>query len=101
MAKLKSKNSRLKKEVVPEQPLFGRGFGAMRTRLNKKSRYTMSCYNCHHFYQAPGDKTEVCQNLDVLKFDMVVTETSIFCNRWELVHRAESVDTMFKKRGRK
>lgn len=98
------KKPRLKNpNEVAEQPkskssLFTRGYDDVRRKVEKGSRFTMSCYNCDFFYQAVGDKEEVCQNPDVLKYDMVVTETSIYCNRWCLTQRKQSVKSMFKKR---
>ena len=98
------KKPRLKNpNEVTEQPkskssLFTRGYDDVRRKVEKGSRFTMSCYNCDFFYQAVGDKEEVCQNPDVLKYDMVVTETSIYCNRWILTQRKQSVKSMFKKR---
>ena len=82
---------------------FIRGYEEVRQRVEKGSKYTMSCYNCEYYYQAVGDKTEVCQNPEVLKYDMVVTETSIYCTKWKLAERAsttptKSVKALFKKR---
>lgn len=85
------------KETKPSvSSLFTRGYGGVRQKIGKGSRFTMSCYNCDHFYQAVGDDEEVCQNPDVLKYDMVITETSIYCNRWELCRRKQSVKGLFK-----
>lgn len=85
-----------------DRPVFGRGYSPVRQKLEKGSKYTMSCFNCEHYYQASGDKTEVCQNPEVLKYDMVVTETSIYCTKWELSKRKsdssiKSVKGLFKK----
>ena len=89
-----------KEEVIrAKSSLFTKGYGAVRSRVKKGSRFTMSCYNCDYFYQASGDKEEVCQNPDVLKYDMVVTETSIYCNRWEISRRTQSVKSIFKRGG--
>lgn len=92
----------LKPKVDQEMPtevpsLFSKGYSPARRRLEKGSRFTMSCFNCDHFYQAPGDDEEVCQNPDVLKYDMVVTDTSIYCTQWRLVSRQESAKSIFKK----
>ena len=88
---------------VEKSSVFNRGFKEVRQRVEKGSRFTMSCYNCDYYYQAVGDKTEVCQNPEVLKFDMVVTETSIYCTKWKLSNRVtdsptKSVKGLFKKR---
>ena len=59
---------------------FGRGYSSVRQRVNKNYRYNMSCFNCVHYYQAPGDKTEMCQNSSVLEYDLVVSENNtIYC----------------------
>lgn len=92
-----------RKEEPVKKPVFSRGYREVRQRVEKGSKYTMSCYNCEHYYQAVGDKTEVCQNPEVLKYDMVVTETSIYCTKWKLAERAsteptKSVKNLFKKR---
>ena len=84
------------------RPVFGRGYAPVRQKVEKGSKYTMSCFNCEHYYQAPGDKTEVCQNPNVIKYDMVVTETSVYCTQWELSKRknisaTKSVKGLFKK----
>ena len=79
---------------------FNRGFGTVRQRVEKGSKYTMSCYNCDYYYQSVGDKEEVCQNPSVLKYDMVITETSIYCTQWSLSKRKpedKSVKGLFKR----
>ena len=91
-----------KSKEPAKSSIFNRGFGEVRQRVEKGSKYTMSCFNCEYYYQAVGDKTEVCQNPEVLKYDMVVTETSIYCTKWELAKRAnnsptKSVKGLFKK----
>lgn len=80
--------------------LFNVGYGKVRSRVKKGSKYTMSCFNCEYYYQSIGDTEEVCQNEDVLKFDMVQTDYSIYCNQWCISKRQEenkSVKSIFKK----
>lgn len=79
---------------------FSRGYTDVRKKVEKGSRYTMSCYNCDCFYQAVGDEVEVCQNSEVLQFDMIVTETSIFCNRWRISQRTTETNSLFKQGGK-
>lgn len=74
---------------------FNRGYDAVREKVAKGSKYTMSCYNCKYYYQEFGDKEEMCQNPDVLKYDMIVTANNIYCNRWQMTERKKS--TTFKK----
>lgn len=66
---------------------FSRGYKPVREKVSKGSKYTMSCYNCEYYYQELGDKEEMCQNPNVLKYDMVITQTSIYCNRWKMCRR--------------
>jgi hypothetical protein len=75
-----------------------RGFAPVDARLVKYARYSRSCYNCDSYCQAPGDQCEVCQDPEVTKYDMVVTETNIFCSRWKPPKRKEppSVRALFK-----
>lgn len=95
--RLKNPNEVVEEPKPTKASLFTRGYGDVRKKVEKGSRFTMSCFNCEYYYQASGDKEEVCQNPDVLKYDMVVTETSIYCNRWELCRRTQSVKSMFRK----
>lgn len=74
---------------------FSRGYKEVRERVSKGSKFTMSCYNCEYFYQDYSDKEEVCQNPNVLKYDMVITATNIYCNHWKMNKRKGS--TTFKK----
>ena len=67
---------------------FSRGYDDVRKRVEKGSRYTMSCYNCDFFSQEMGDDTEMCQNSEVLQFDMIVTETT------------KSENSLFKRGGK-
>lgn len=78
--------------------MFSRGYSDVRKRIEKNPHYTMSCYNCEYYYKTARDKTEVCQNKDVLKYDLVVTDTSIYCSKWKLTVRRNSVRSLFKKR---
>lgn len=76
---------------------FERGFKPVRDKVSKGSKYTMSCYNCDYFYQTEEDEEEVCQNPNVLKYDMVVTTSSIYCNRWKMCKKKERVNSEREK----
>lgn len=93
MPKLKSR----KKDEPDKSSRFSRGYGEVRQKISKKSKFTMSCYNCEHYYQDVGDKEEVCQNPDVLSYDMVVNENTVYCSRWEMVKRQSSAKSIFKR----
>ena len=92
-----SKKSKQKRDMREGQKPFVRGYAPVRRILERGSKYTRSCYNCEYFYQAPGDDTEVCQNEQVLKFDMVITESSIYCHMWRLNARRTDAKSLFRK----
>lgn len=79
------------------KPLFNRGYNEVRNKIGKGSKYTMSCFNCQHYYKTDEDVSEVCQNPRVLQYDMVVTENNVYCNLWELTYHVTQVKTLFKK----
>ena len=80
------------------KPMFTRGYQESRSKLAKNSQYSRSCFNCQHYFQASGDKAEMCQNPNVLEYDMVTTDTSVYCLKWE--QNSTNKDSMFKKSGR-
>ena len=84
-----------------KKSMFTRGYSESRERLAKNPYYSRSCFNCAYYYQASGDKEEVCQNPDVLEFDMVVEANNIYCLKWKpnSSNKTEQ-QSMFKKRGR-
>lgn len=83
-----------------KKPKFTRGYKESRERLAKNSYYTRSCFNCEHYYQASGDKEEICQNPDVLEYDMIYTDTNIYCLKWSANFNKTSQQSLFKKSGR-
>lgn len=76
MAKLKKKTESQRKFTKGYEP-FHSSYSNLRTRAS-----LASCFSCKHFYQAEEDDCELCQNPDVLKYDMVVTGNRVFCNFW-------------------
>lgn len=84
-----------------KKPIFTRGYKESRDRLSKNSHYTRSCFNCAYYYQASGDKEEVCQNQDVLQYDMVVTDNNVYCLKWLPISKSTTEQqSLFKKSGR-
>ena len=61
---------------------FTRGYSESRERLKRTAKYSRSCFNCDYYYQSVGDTSEVCQNPNVLKYDMVVTDNNVYCTYW-------------------
>lgn len=84
-----------------KRPKFTHGYNESRGRMEKNSYYSRSCFNCAYYFQAHEDKEEVCQNNEVIEYDMIVDGNNIYCLKWKL---ASSVVTdqqaLFKKSGR-
>lgn len=76
---------------------FKRGYEVSRERIRTSPRFAMSCFNCNHYFQGEGDIEEVCQNNEVLEFDMVVEGNNIFCAYWQ---QCKSKNEPVKKTGR-
>lgn len=85
---------------MSKRPIFTRGYQESRDRLAKNSHFTRSCFNCAYYYQASGDKEEVCQNQDVLQYDMVVTDNNVYCVKWRPHITKKEQQSLFKKNGR-
>ena len=80
------------------RPIFTRGYSESRERVSKSAMFTRSCFNCEHYYQAVGDKEEVCQNTNVLRFDMVFDNNNMYCVHWTQSKRTKGEKTLFKKK---
>lgn len=83
-----------------KKPIFTRGYNESRERLANNPYYTRSCFNCACYYQASGDKEEVCQNPNVLEYDMVVQENNVYCVQWRPNSVKTEQQSLFKKNGR-
>lgn len=59
-----------------------RGFSPIREQIQSKSRYLRDCNNCRFFYQAPLDEEELCQNEQVLEFDICTDKDRVYCCYW-------------------
>lgn len=42
----------------------------------------INCFSCKYFYQSEEDEKELCQNPEVLMYDMVLDGNRIYCNFW-------------------
>lgn len=80
-----------------KRELFTKGYGEIQSKVSKRNKFIMSCYNCEYFYQAMGDTEEMCQNSEVLRYDMIITENNICCAKWKPCLRSQSVKSIFKK----
>lgn len=80
---------------------FTRGYNESRERITKNSFYSRSCFNCAFYFQTPGDKEEVCQNNEVIEYDMVVDGNNIYCLKWKPTSPViTNQQALFKKSGR-
>lgn len=68
-------------------PIISRGYSLAREKAVKSTKFLKSCYNCECYYQTEEDTEEVCQNPNVLPYDMVITPTNIYCSLWKLSSR--------------
>lgn len=80
------------------RPIFTRGYSESRERVSKSAMFSRSCFNCDSYYQAVGDKEEVCQNTNVLRFDMVFDNNNMYCVYWTQSKRTKGETTLFKKK---
>lgn len=76
---------RLKEKEIESQKnnVFVRGYGELSLKVKRHPKAYMSCYSCKYFYKTPSDSESVCQNPEVLPYDLNVTEGNISCNRWK------------------
>ena len=79
-------------------PRYSRGYDAARERVKKHVKAVCSCFNCEHYYQGKYDASEVCQNPEVLEYDMVVEENRIYCIQWQPTQKKRR-EAQVKKRG--
>ena len=91
--------SHTQRKKKKNKPIFTRGYQESRERLSNYPYYSRSCFNCEHYYQGSGDKEEVCQNDDVLEYDMIVEGNNVYCLKWQQCSK-NSGAIFKKKRGR-
>lgn len=92
-----TKRSKPRIEIKEDNKPFMRGYAPCRRVVESGSKYTRSCYNCDYYYQEFGDDEEVCQNPQVLSYDMIVTENNIYCGMWKHSTRRTDAKTLFKR----
>ncbi len=80
--------------------MFERGYAKVRETVAKGSKYIRSCHNCRFFSKEKGDKEEVCQNSNVLKYDIIMTENTIYCLKWQPYEYVDK-NSLFKRGGKK
>lgn len=83
--------SRKSKKGNKKLPIFQKGYGFVRKKMNEFHRGLMSCQTCNYFYQGDNDEYEVCHNSNVTEWDMVNAETRTFCSLWQPVNGKNEV----------
>lgn len=64
---------------------FTKGFTPVKEKVEKSFRYSRSCDNCEFYLKEKEDEEEVCQNPNVLPYDVCVEENRTFCSFWKYV----------------
>ena len=72
-----------KKRTKEKNKLFSVGYKEVRKRMDKRSKFLMSCRSCRYFYQGKDEDYELCHNNSVTQYDMVNTPTNFYCTFWE------------------
>jgi len=83
-----------------KKTLFTHGYKEVRDRVAAGAKFARSCFNCASYYQASGDTEEVCQNPEVLQYDMVVEGNNIYCLKWKPSTTNRTDQQAMFKRGR-
>ena len=81
------------------KPTFGRGYKEVREKTEKSAKYMRSCFNCESYYETRSDEGEICQNPNVLEYDMIVEKNNVYCTQWKLCSQ-KNTETFGKKIGR-
>lgn len=64
---------------------FTRGYDEVKAKTVKSFRYTRSCENCSFFYKTDQDEEELCQNPNVLPYDICIEDNRTYCSFWRYV----------------
>jgi hypothetical protein len=67
-----------------------RGYKVIRDKIEKNAKYNRSCLNCNCYSKEEGDFEEVCQNTEVLSFDICVEGERTWCCYWRSVKGEKS-----------
>lgn len=66
---------------------FSRGYKEIKEKVEKTAKYTRSCENCTFYYKTDEDDEELCQNPNVLAYDICVEENRTYCSFWKYTKR--------------
>ena len=64
---------------------FKRGYEVFHEQVdNSRNRVNFAnCFSCKYFYEDFGDHEELCQNSEVLRFDVCRVGNRVFCSFWK------------------
>ena len=63
---------------------FSRGYKEVKEKVNKNAKYNRSCDNCNFYYMSKDDEEELCQNPNVLPYDICVEDNGrTHCSFWQ------------------
>lgn len=62
---------------------LSRGYSSIREKVTKSARYMRACENCKFYFQTTEDEEEVCQNPEVLEFDICQDGDRVYCAFWK------------------
>lgn len=86
--------------MAKNKPSFSRGYDVSRDLVQKNPYYLRSCFNCQYYMQDSGDTEEVCQNPDVISYDMVVEGNRVYCLKWQPLTTSKNMFNNRKGRSR-
>lgn len=78
--------------------LFTRGFEENRKKILNNPYYIRSCFNCIYYYRTSKDTDEMCQNSNVISYDMLITKNNICCLKWTPIKNEKNTSSIFNKK---
>lgn len=60
-----------------------RGYDFVRGEVTDRPKIYRSCDNCQFYERTDKDESEVCQNYNVLEYDIVVDGNRTYCGYWK------------------
>lgn len=62
---------------------FTKGYDDIKSKTKRAFRFMRMCDNCKYYYKDEGDEEELCQNPNVLKYDIVIDDNRTYCSYWK------------------
>ena len=61
---------------------FSEGYDKINSRLKKAGKFIRDCNNCTYLYKTEEDEEEVCQNSNVVEYDICKDGDRVYCGFW-------------------